>query len=124
MPQSPANPSAVKTFNQAVTQHIYDHSEFGYSEAEVYLTILANIPNQVVYEFGDRTCETLRYGGSIDQINEAIESQFTYDDQRMTYTHIARVAEENLCPASSFPAASWRRSLFFWKERFNGGQPF
>lgn len=115
--------SAMTTFKQAVTQHIQEHSEFGSSEAEVYLTVLSHISDNAVYEFGDRTCETLRRGGGRKQIADAIQSRFSRDDKRMTYGHIAQAAEKNLCPASSFPAGDWQRSLFFWKEHLNGGQP-
>jgi hypothetical protein len=121
--QSSSGSSAITTFNRAVTQHINERSEFGFSEAEIYLTVLANIPDEAVYEFGDRTCETLRRGGSSKQISDTIQSRFSRDDERMTYLHIAQAAEENLCPESSFPVEGWQRSLFFWKERLNGGQP-
>lgn len=122
--QSLPDPSAVVMFNRAVTQHIQDHSEFGFSEAEIYLTMLSNIPDEAVYQFGDRTCETLRRGGSQKQITDAIEAQFSRDDERRIYGRIAQAAEKNLCPESSFPAEGWQRALFFWKERWNGGQPF
>lgn len=121
--QSRPDSSAITTFNQAVTQHINEHAEFGFSEAEIYLTVLSNIPDETVYEFGDRTCETLRRGGSSKQISDTIQSQFSRDDQRMTYLHIAQAAAKNLCPESSFPTENWQRSLFFWKEHLNGGQP-
>lgn len=121
--QSPPDPSTVMTFNQAVAQHIQDNSEGGYSEAEIYLTILSKIPEPMVYEFGERTCETLRRGGSSKQIADTIQTLFSRDDERMTYRHIAQAANQNLCPKSSFPAEGWQRSLFFWKERLNGGQP-
>lgn len=121
--QSLPDQSAVKVFNQGVAQHIQKYSKFGYSEAEVYLTTLSNIPDEAVYEFGDRTCETLRRGGSSKQIVDTIQSRFTHDDERMTYMHIAQVAKKNLCPDSLFPVEGWQRSLFFWIERLNGGQP-
>ncbi len=121
--QSRPDLSAITTFHQAVTQHINERSEFGFSEAEIYLTVLSNLPDEVVYEFGNRTCETLRRGGSREQVADAIQSRFSRDDQRRTYLHIAQAAEENLCPESCFPVAGWQRSLFFWKERLNGGQP-
>jgi hypothetical protein len=121
--QSLPDQSAVVTFNRAVTQHIQEYSEFGFSEAEIYLTVLSNIPDEVVYQFGDRTCETVRRGGSQEQIADTIEARFSRDDERMTYRHIAQAAEKNLCPESSFPAEGWQRSLFFWIERLNGGQP-
>lgn len=114
--------AAITAFSGAVTRQIQEHSEFGFSEAEIYLTRLASIPNDEVYEFGDRVCETLRRGGSSQQIAAAIQSQFSYDDERMTYLHIAQAAEQTLCPQSSFPAEGWQRSLFFWQERLNGGQ--
>jgi hypothetical protein len=66
--QSPPKPSAVKSFMGAVARHMEEHAEFGYSEAEIYLTLLSNMPDEAVYEFGDRTCETLRHGGSRQQI--------------------------------------------------------
>ncbi len=115
--------SDITTFNQAVAQYIQEHSKFGYSETEVYLTMLANIPDEAVYEFGDRTCETRRRGGSSKQIIDIIQSRFDRDDERMTYLYIAHAAEQHLCPESSFPMEGWQRSLFFWKESFNGGQP-
>lgn len=71
----------------------------------------------------DRTCETLRRGGSSKQISDTIQSRFSRDDQRLTYLHVAQAAEKNLCPASGFPVENWQRSLFFWKECLNGGQP-
>lgn len=121
--QSLPDQAAVKVFNQVVAQHIQKYSRFGYSEAEVYLTTLSNIPDEAVYEFGNRTCETLRRGGSSQQIVDTIQSRFTRDDERMTYMHIAQVAKKNLCPDRSLPVEGWQRSLFFWKERLNGGQP-
>lgn len=121
--QSSPDQSAVTTFNRAVIQHMQEQSEFGFSEAEIYLTTLSNIPDHAVYKFGYRTCETLRRGGSQKQITDTIQAQFSRDDERMTYGHIAQAAEKNLCPASSFPAEGWQRSLFFWKEHLNGGQP-
>ncbi|HEY9645456.1 MAG TPA: hypothetical protein V6C88_03750 [Chroococcidiopsis sp.] len=121
--QSLPEQSDITDFNRSVAQYIQEHSQFGYSEAEVYLTILATIPDQAVYEFGDRTCETRRRGGSSKQIIDIIQSQFEPDDERMTYLYIAQAAEQHLCPESSFPAEGWPRSLFFWKERLNGGQP-
>lgn len=121
--QSRPDQSTISSFYRAVTQHIQEHSEFGYSEAEVYLTFLSHIPNEVVYEFGDRTCETLRRGGSSKQIADTIQARFSRDDERMTYLHIAQTAEENLCPEGSFPVEDWQRSLFFRKEHLNGGQP-
>lgn len=119
-PVGPDQPT-VTTFNQAVAQHIQENSEFGFSEAEIYLTVLSNISDEAVYEFGDRTCETLRRGGSQEQIADTIQARFSRDDERMTYRHIARAAEKNLCPESSFPVEGWQRSLFFWKERLNRG---
>jgi Protein of unknown function (DUF732) len=121
--QPPPDQAAITAFSSAVTQHIQEHSEFGFSEAEIYLTKLTSIPNDEVYEFGDRVCETLRRGGSSQQIAAAIQSRFSYDDERMTHLHIAQAAEKTLCPQSSFPAEGRARSLFFWKERLNGGQP-
>lgn len=119
--QSGPDQPTVTTFNQAVAQHIQENSEFGFSEAEIYLTVLSNISDEAVYEFGDRTCETLRRGGSQEQIADTIQARFSRDDERMTYRHIARAAEKNLCPESSFPVEGWQRSLFFWKERLNRG---
>jgi hypothetical protein len=120
--ESPPDKSAVKTFIVEVTQHIEAQSEFGFSEAEIYLTILSNTPDETIYEFGDRTCETLRRGGSSEQIADTIQAQFSRDDERMTYMYIAEVAEKTLCPKRNFPLKGWQRSLFFWKERLNGGQ--
>lgn len=121
--QSLPDQSAITTFNRAVTQHIQEQSEFGFSEAEIYLTVLSNISDEAVYEFGDRTCETLRRGGSQKQIEDTIKARFSRDDERIIYGHIAQAAEKNLCPESSFPARGWQRALFFWNEHLNGGQP-
>ncbi len=121
--QSLPDQSAITTFNRAVTQHIQEHSGFGFSEAEIYLTVLSNIPDEAVYKFGDRTCKTVRRGDSQNQIVVAIEARFSRDNERMTYRYIAQAAEKNLCPERSFPVEVCQRSLFFWKERLNGGQP-
>ncbi len=120
---SPPDPSMIKLFIQAVTQHIETNSEFGFSEAEIYLTVLSHIPDAAIYEFGDRTCETLRRGGSSKQIADTIQARFPRDEERMVYMHIAQAAEKTLCPESSFPVEGWQRSLFFWRERLNGGMP-
>jgi hypothetical protein len=105
--ESPPDPSAVITFKQAVAQHIQEQSEFGYSEAEIYLTILSNIPDEVVYEFGDRTCEMLRQRGSSKQIIDTIQAQFSREDERRTYQYIAQAANKNLCPESRFTVEGW-----------------
>ncbi|MDX2241648.1 MAG: hypothetical protein NW224_13270 [Leptolyngbyaceae cyanobacterium bins.302] len=98
--QSQADQAAVRTFNQAVVQHIQKHSEFGYSEAEIYLTVLSSLSDEAVYEFGDRTCEMFRRGSSRKQIADTIQSQFSRADERGTYMHIAQTAQEKLCPES------------------------
>jgi hypothetical protein len=120
---STAPPSAIllREFKQHVAQNIYDN--FGYSEAEVYLTALAELSDEAVSQYGDRVCESIRRGKPFQAIQDDLRQRASSDDREMPYLQIAIVAERQRCPVNGLPQVQWQRSLLFLQEWLNGGQP-
>lgn len=94
------------------------------SEAEVYLTGLAKMADRQVLSEAQRMCETLKRGGSKKELVDLIQTVSQSDNLLEIRLQILKVAEVELCPPEMFPPEGWQRSLFFWQERWNGGQPF
>jgi hypothetical protein len=112
-----------RNFRKQVAQNINDTSAFGFSEAEVYLTFLGRLSDKEIFQYGERVCESVRRGDPLERLTEKIFNEAQNRDEAMPYVQIAIVAERQHCPESSLPQIKWQRSLFFLKERLNGGQP-
>lgn len=110
------------TFRKRLVRYVTER--YPESESEVYLTGLAKMDDRQVLNEAQRMCETLKRGGDKKGLVDLIQTVSQTDNLLEIRLQILKVAEEELCPPEIFPPDGWERSLFFWQERWNGGQAF
>lgn len=120
----PPAPAAIDppTFRKRLIRYVTER--YPDSEAEVYLTGLAKMADRQVLSEAQRMCETLKRGGGKKELVDLIQTVSQSDNLLEIRLQILKVAEVELCPPEMFPPEGWQRSLFFWQERWNGGQAF
>jgi hypothetical protein len=111
----------IKALKAQVNDALYQN--FSFSEIEVYLPRIQEIPDQEMLQFSAQVCESLRRGQSWRTIRYELTEKGKLDDIDMIYAMIAVATEKNQCPESDLPKTAWRKSLLALRERLNGGKP-